>query len=154
MSKSVFFLLPLNWQFFSVLMTFFAVVVALFLPFFRDRRNVKVTARISFIATQNYQSDDQLSSTATNLSRYNITLTTWGMKYKKKSGKRYSMVIPDIPNLLPRTLSHMDYVTVWAATPLTEKDDIENVFFTDSAGKYWFLKRRDKKRLQQELKKY
>jgi hypothetical protein len=154
MSEPVFDLLPLTWQFFSVVMTLLAVLVALFLPFVRDKRNVRVTAMIGFLVTQTYQSGDHLSATATNLSKHKITLTTWGLKYKKKTGKKFAMIIPEIPQLLPKTLEYMDYLTVWAASPLEEKDEIENVFFTDSAGKYWFLSPRRKKRLQKELRGY
>ncbi len=158
MGKQIFNLLPLNWQFFSAIATFLAVLVALFLPFFRDRKKLKIHSMISFIKNSTSESSDGLSTIVTNTGRTKITIVSWGVKltksYYKKTGDKFSTINPEIPNSLPKTLDHMDYVTFWSSSPLEVFKDIYNIFVIDSSGKYWYLSRWKMKKLKKEFKEH
>lgn len=154
MDQQIFDLLPLNWQFFSALATFFAVLVALFLPFIRDRKKLKIYSMISFIANSTSQSNDGLSTTITNSGRTKITIVDWGVTFYKKTGKKFATINPELPNSLPKTLEHMDYVILWSSAPPEKFDEIQKLFVIDSLGKYWYLNRREMKKLKKEYKDY
>ena len=142
--KPVFDLLPLNWQFFSVVGTFSAVLVAIFLPTWRERKRVKVHAMVgTLIGPGPGASEDHVVVTITNLSRGKLTITSWGAKQKGK-GAKFLFVTPP-SGTIPKTLDSGDYTVVWSKPLMEVKDKIADIYVTDSAGKYRWLNGRNKK---------
>ena len=136
--------------------TFAAVFTAIFLPMWRERKRVKVSAMIGVLlgpapaTEEEVKEEDHIVVTITNISRGKITITSWGAKQRGKKAK-FAFVTPPL-GTIPKTLDSGEYTVVWSRPLLKLKDKIADIYVTDVAGKYWWLKRRNKKFFLKSLK--
>jgi hypothetical protein len=139
--QPLFSLLPLTWQFFSVVATLLATSVALFGPSVRDRRRVQLSGMLGNLVGASGTSKEMLIVTIVNHGKQAIWITKWCVRFRSGAPKRFALIVPEIPNQLPKQLAPTEQYSVCCAEILTKMAEVEAVFVVDSLGKSWFLRR-------------
>jgi len=125
----------------------------------RDKPKLKIDARIEkqfrtdavFDKFPNKRYRDYLIITVTNIGRRPLVVKSWG--WMKKKGKEGNRRITFGALHLPRMLNEGEYHTETTAPLSTLSSDIENIFVQDSVGREWEAKRKNLKRLLEDIKK-
>ncbi|MGA2378198.1 MAG: hypothetical protein ABSG85_02705 [Spirochaetia bacterium] len=155
MNKSIFDLLPLTWQFFSTVATVLAVATAIFLPAFRDRRRLKVASMIEASQVTRHRTIFRITAFATNLGRNRITVTSWGICYRRRyvrdRGIALSIFIGDAALPLPKVLEYSDSLKVEGEIDPEDKNALGHIFFSDSTGKDWKAHRRIRRAFRKDV---
>ena len=146
----------MNWQALSSIATFLAVLVALFLPSFRERKQLRLVIMRGRIDGTNAVKDPQgdfLIVTVTNRGETPITITHWSGRIKKAltaPGKR-AIIDPESLAALPSKLQASgDYAVLYSKVQLEHIDEIERIEFHDSEGKTWKVPMRRFRRSETE----
>ena len=135
----------IDWTAVSALFTFLAVLVALFYQPFINRRRLYLETSL---VTNSKNHEHSIGFTVTNISAGPIWIVSFGFLYKQEE----KVIVSFLGNAqTPKLLQPSEPISFSENSILENLEDIDRFFAKDSFGKFWYLNRKNKKQLKEQI---
>ncbi len=139
-----------NWEAFTAISTFTAVLTALFIHFFQFFYQKKARLRVHLVTKGKYSESMKVYIVVSNIGLVSETIEQ--ILIIKKDGRIIEPISKDVD--LPKTLNPYSVVQLDNLYIEKDLDNIEKIFIVDSRGKRWICKKKSIENSKRLLKKY
>jgi hypothetical protein len=137
----------IDWTAISAISTFLAVLVALFYQPFLNRRKLKLETSI---VTNGRTNEHSVGLTVTNLSAGPIWMVSFGFLYKEDD----KVVVCFLgESSTPKLLQPSEPIQLCEPSIKLHLNKFDRFFAKDSFGKFWYLNRKQRRKLADQIEK-